>query len=132
MEGAPFLQEAVVAVGSLPDLPLTDSDQVIKEKIAVVDFQLQGAVFLSVEVLELLLPPGVLVVVTDGRFTQRRSVEEHLDVAVRGSEEARGKIRSSQVEHLNLSLSHAQTEDHQQKKRKSGGHGVTGAAEEQK
>lgn len=130
MEGAPFLQEAVVAVGAILDLPLTHSYQLIEENVAVMDFQLQHVVFLSGEVLELLLPPGVLVVVTHRRFTQRRCVAEHLDVAVCGSQEVGGKIRSSQVKHLDLSLSYAQTEDHQHKTRKSGGHGATGAAEE--
>lgn len=126
MEGAPFLQEAVVAVGSYLDLPLTDAYQVIKEKVAVVDFQLEEVAFLGAEVLELLLPPRVLFVVANRRFTQRSCTAEHLYVAVCGSQEVRGKIRSSQVKNLNLGLSCGQTEDHQHKKRKSGGHGVPG------
>lgn len=70
MEGAAFLQEAVMLMGSLLDLSLADSQQVIEDKVTVVNFEPQNVVLLSLEVGELLLPPGVLVVVANRCFTQ--------------------------------------------------------------
>lgn len=70
MEGASFLQEAVVVMGSPLDLPLTDSKQIIEEKVAVMYFQPQDVVFLSIEVLELFLPPGIFVIIPNRCFTQ--------------------------------------------------------------
>lgn len=70
MEGAAFLQEAVMLMGSRLDLSLTDSQQVIEKDVTVVNFEPQNVILLSLEVEELLLPPGVDVVVANGRFPQ--------------------------------------------------------------
>lgn len=69
-EGAAFLQEAVMLMGSQLDLSLTDSQQVIENEVTVVNFEPQDVVLLSLEVGELLLPPGVDVVVANGCFPQ--------------------------------------------------------------
>lgn len=69
MEGAAFLQEAVMLMGPHLDLSLTDSQQVIENDVTVANFEPQNVVLLSLEVGELLLPPGVDVVVANGCFS---------------------------------------------------------------
>lgn len=70
MKGAAFLQEAVMRMGSLLDQSLAVSQQVIEDKVPVVNFEPQNVVLLSAEVSELLVPPGVDLVITDSCPTQ--------------------------------------------------------------
>lgn len=70
MEGATFLQKAVMLIGSELDLTLADSQQVIEDDVTVVNLEPQYVVLLGLEVAKLLLPPGVGIVVTDGCSTQ--------------------------------------------------------------
>lgn len=71
MEGAAFLQEAVVFMGSRFHRSLADSHQVIEEDVTVMNLELQYVTLLTIEVAELLLPPGIGIVVADGCLTQR-------------------------------------------------------------
>lgn len=105
-------------------LPLAFSNQVVEEEVAVMERELQSVTLLCAEVGELLLPPGVLVVVANRCFTQTgRATEDH-DIAIGGSQEVGGKVAGSQVEHPQLGISHAQTAQDQQEERNAGGHGV--------
>ena len=127
MEGATFVQVAVVRMGSWFDRTLADSQQVIEDQVLIVNLQPQYVVLLGLEVGELLPPPGVGIVVTDGCHTQRGRGTERLDVAVCDSEEVRGKTTCPNVEHPELGFSHSQSAQEQQEERKTGGHGFTGS-----
>lgn len=70
MEGATFLQEAVMLMGSQLDLTLTDTQQVIEDDVIVINLKPQYVVLLGLEVDKLLVPPGIGIVVTDGCHTQ--------------------------------------------------------------
>lgn len=70
MEGPSFLQVAVVLIASWLQPTLADSQQVIEDEVAVVNLEPQHVVLLSLEVGEVLLPPGVGVVVANRRFAQ--------------------------------------------------------------
>lgn len=124
MESATFLQVAVEVMGPLFHLSLADSKQVIEEDVTVMDLKLQSVTLLSTEVGELLLPPGVLVVVANRCFTQIGRATEDYDIAIGGSQEVGGKVAGSQVEHPQLGISHAQSAQDQQEERNMGGHGV--------
>lgn len=127
MKGATFLKEAVNFVASPSQLSLADSEQVIEEHVAVVELQPQSVTFLGVEVQELLLPPGVLVVVANRCFTQIDGSEVDFDVAVGRSQEIGGKVAGSQVVHFDLSFSHTQTaQDQKEEEGQTGGHVVGG------
>lgn len=126
MHGSAFLQETVMLMGSLLDLSLAHSKQVIDQNITVINFQLQDVVLLTLEVDELLLPPRIFVIVANRRFTQVDWAIEHLHIAICGSQKVGGKIAGSQVKNLQLALSQAQTAQDQQDETKSGGHGFTG------
>lgn len=124
VKGATFLEVAVNVVASQFQLSQADSEQVIQEHIAVKELQLQRITFLSVEKQELLLPPGVFVVVANSCFTQNNGAQGDFDIAVRRSQEIRGKVAGSQVEHFYLSFSHAQTAQDQKEEGEAVGHGV--------
>lgn len=124
VKGATFLQVAVNVEASPPQLSLADPEQVIHEDVAVKELQLQSVAFQSVEVPELLLPPGVFVVVANSRFTQNDGAKIHFDVAIGLSQETRGKVAGSQVKHRYLSFSHAQTAKDQEEERETVGHGA--------
>lgn len=117
MESASFLQEAVDIIGSENHLPRACSDQVVKEKVTVMDFELQSITLLGKEPGELLLPPGILVVIANSRFPQEGRTTENRNVAVCDCQEARGKIWGTQVKHPQLGLSHSQTAHNQQEER---------------
>lgn len=124
VKGATFLEVAVNVVASRHQLSLADPDQVIQEKVAVVELQLQSVTFLGVPVHELLLPPGVFVVVANSCFTQSDGAKDDFDIAVGRSQEIRGKVTGSQVKHSYLSFSPAQTAQDQKEEGQTGGHGV--------
>lgn len=105
-------------------LSLADSKQVIEEDVTVMDLELQSVTLLCTEVGEILLPPGVLVVIANSCFTQTGRATEDCDIAIGGSQEIGGKVTGSQVEHPQLGISHAQTAQDQQEERNVGGHGV--------
>lgn len=109
MEDATFLQVAVVVMGSQLQLKLADSHQVIEEEVTVMNFKRQYVVLLSIEGGELLLPPGVDFVVTDGCSAQGSCAAVRLDIRVCDSQQVSGKISGTQVIHPELGLSHTQT-----------------------
>lgn len=86
----------------------------------------QDVILLGLEVSELLLPPGVLVVVANRRFTQSDGATENLDIAICGSQDAGVKFTGPQVKQLQLGFNHSQTAQDQQKEGTAGGHGFTG------
>lgn len=130
MEGTAFPQRAVFLKGSLLDLKLADPEQIIVEKVFIVHLEPQNVKFPSTEVGELLLPPGVDFIVADACCTQTGGAAEHLDIAIRDSQQISGKISGPQVKHLQLGLSQAQTAQGQQEERKTGGHDFTGSCGE--
>lgn len=134
VKGATFLQVAVNVESSFLQLSLADPEQVIHEDVAVEELQLQSVAFVSVEVHELLLPPGVFVVVANSCFTQTDGTKEDFDVAISLSKETRGKVAGSQVKHPYLSFSHAQTAQDQEEEGQTVGHGAgkKAAQEEQR
>ena len=83
-EGA-FLQIAVVGVSSHSDGPLAGPQEVVEENVVVMDRQLQHVVGHGLGVPELLVPPGVGVVVSDRCFAQVSRSAGHLHVAISGS-----------------------------------------------
>lgn len=124
VKGATFLEVALNVVASPSQLSLADPEQIIQQHVAVEDLQLQSVTFLSVEVQELLLPPGVFVVVANSRFTQRDGAKGDFNVAVSLSQEIRGKVAGFQVKHSYLAFSHAQTAQDQKEEGETVGHGV--------
>lgn len=124
VKGAAFLEVAVNGVASPNEFPLADPKQVVHEHVAVEKLQLQSVTFLGVKVHELLLPPGVFVVVAHSCFTQSDGAEADFDVAVSRSQEIRGKVAGFQVKHSYLSFSHAQTAQEQKEEGETAGHGV--------
>lgn len=107
MEDSTFVQEAVVLMGSQLDLSLTDSQQIIKDEVTVMNFKPQYVILLGLEVGKLFFPPGVLVVVANRCFTQRGRATEHFHIAICGSQDGGGKIAGPQVEQLQLGFSHS-------------------------
>lgn len=124
VKGATFLQVAVNAEASPSQLSLADPEQVIQEHVAVEELQPQSVAFLRVEVHELLLPPGVFVVVANSCFTQSDGAKGDCDIAVSRSQEIRGKVAGFQVKHSYLPFSHAQTAQDQEEEGETVGHGV--------
>lgn len=123
MQGPPLLQEAVVGVSPGLDLSLADPQQVVEQDVAVEDLELQHVALLAVEVVELLLPPGVRVAVPNGRLAQRGGAAEHLDVAVGDARDAGGEFGGPQVEDPQLGSGQSQTAQDQQQEGKTGRHG---------
>lgn len=124
VKGATFLEVAVNFVGPRSQLSLADPEQVVQEHVAVQELQLQGVALPSVKVPELLLPPGVLVVVANSCFPQSDGAKADFDVAVSRSQEIRGKVAGFQVKHSYLSFSQAQTVQDQEEEGETVGHGV--------
>lgn len=117
MKGSSFFQIAVMIMGSWLDLALADSQQVIKEEVTVMNLKPQYVIFLSTEIGKLLLPPGVGIVLTGGCCTQSCWATEHLDIAICGPQQVRGKTSGPQVKQPELGLSHTQTAQDQQEER---------------
>lgn len=132
MKRATFLQEAVDLIGSWSQFPGACSDQVVKQDVIVVNFQLQNVTFLGMEPAELLIPPGILVIPANRSLPQRGRTYGNLNVAVCDSKNAGGKVRRAQVIQPQLGLSRSQTERNQQEERKMGGHGSSGYCKEAK
>lgn len=122
VEAATFIQGALVVVGSPHELSLAKAQLIIKDEVAVKDFHPQDVVLLSSQGSELLLPPGVDLVVEDSRLTQADSTAKQLHVAIGDAQCIRGEAGGPQVEHSESGLSRSQTAQDQHQQRKRGGH----------
>lgn len=132
MKTASFSQVAVDVVGSHRQLSGAPSNQIVKDEVFVKHLERQNGTRRGRIVGELLVPPGILVVVADGGGAQGGRTTENLNVGICYSEEVRGKIRGVQVVQFQLGLSHSQAAHNQQEERETGGHGSSGCCEEEK
>lgn len=130
MESASFRQVAVDVIGSHRQLSSAPSDQIVKDDVFIKHFKGQNGTLRGGIVGELLVPPGILVVVTDNGLTQRGRTTENLDVGICDPEDVRGKTTGVQVVHSELGLSHSQTAHNQQEEGETGGHGSSGCCGE--
>lgn len=126
IEAAPLVQGALVVKASLLEHHCANTQPIIKDKVAVIDLQPQVVIFQSVSVGELLLPPGVNLVVNGSRLAQTGRPAEHLHVTIGDSQTIGGEAGGPQVEHSEATLSRCQTTQDQQQKRNRGGHVFTG------
>ena len=80
-EGA-FIQIAVVGVSAHFDGPLAGPEEVVEESVVVMDRQPQHVIGQGAGVPELLVPPGIGIVVPDRCFAQVSRAAGHLHVAI--------------------------------------------------
>lgn len=126
MKSASFSQVAVDVVASHRQLPGAPSDQVVKDGVLIEHFKGHNGTRRGRIVGELLVPPGILVVVTDDGGPQGGRTTEHLNVGVGYPEDVRGKTGGVEVVQSQLGLSHSQAAHNQQEERETGGHGSSG------
>lgn len=126
MKSASFRQVAADLVGARRQLFSAPSDQIVKNDVFIKHLQRQNGTLCGRVVDELLVPMGILVVVTDNRGAQGGRTNENLDVGICYAEEVRGKVGGTQVRQLQLGMSHSQTAHNQQEERKTRGHGSSG------
>lgn len=127
MKSASFSQVAVDVVGPHRQLSSAPSDQVVKDDVFIKHLKRQNGARRGRVVGELLIPPGILVVVTDSGGPQWGRTTENLNVGVCYAEDVRGETSGVQVIQPQLGLSHSQTAHNQQQERETGGHGSSGS-----
>lgn len=92
VKSASFRQVAADVVGSRRQLSGAPSHQIVKNEVFIKHFERQNGTICGRVVDELLVPPGVLVVVADNGRPQGGRTNENLNVGIGYPEDVRGKI----------------------------------------